>query len=436
VFAGKKWLLGLLRRWLASLLPECPAQDDRTILSPPMPGGCLRCRHSERRSGEDVSVAGQQDRPGAVETESDKLVQRMERLPPGHPSSPYDEDGTRKPPVARPTDRELPLPDERNPDANPAALGSSSGEVPDRRFSDTRDLTAQEPASPNADGQEAAGQESLEGKINPDDVPEDSAPNAEARTSETHNPEAPQPDSRSWWEALPHFKEEWKHHEERWPQEQHPQVDRSQDEPGSWRGDGGRPLSARDNASVDACCDRIAKAEDRITSRVEDTERASAGGLVGKEFRLKERDSLKDKVAAAREGASGADFDRILANVHDAVRYTLQYDEADYTEGVQADVGWLKGQGFDLVRLKNFWNDAEYKGINSQWHDGETGQTFEMQFHTPASFAAKQITHKAYERIRNPQTTKDESRELHDYQREVSSRFPIPIGAPEIPEYP
>ena len=380
-------------------------------------------------------MAGQQDRPSAVETGSDNLVQRMERLPPGHPSSPYDEDGSRKPPVDRPADRELPLPDERKPDAGPAAPDSSSEDVPDRRFSDARNLTAQESASPSTDEQEPTGQQHREGRINPDEVPGDSAPHAEAHIREPRDPES-QSDSQSWSEMLPHFKERWERHEQRWPQEQSAEADRSNDEPGSWRGDSGRPLSARDNASVDACCDRIAKAETRITTRVEDAERASAGGLVGKEFRLKERDSLKDKVAAAREGASGADFDRILANVHDAVRYTLQYDEADYTAGVQADVGWLKGQGFDLIRLKNFWNDTEYKGINSQWHDRETSQTFEMQFHTPASFAAKQITHKAYERIRNPQTTKDESRELHDYQREVSSSLPIPIGAPEIPEYP
>jgi hypothetical protein len=59
-----------------------------------------------------------------------------------------------------------------------------------------------------------------------------------------------------------------------------------------------------------------------------------------------------------------------------------------------------------------------------------------MQFHTPVSFEAKQITHKAYERIRNPLTTEKESGELRDYQREVSSKIPTPIGAPDIPEYP
>ena len=59
-----------------------------------------------------------------------------------------------------------------------------------------------------------------------------------------------------------------------------------------------------------------------------------------------------------------------------------------------------------------------------------------MQFHTRESFEAKQITHKAYEQLRDPQTTEDESGELHDYQREVSSKIPIPIGAQDIPEYP
>ena len=255
---------------------------------------------------------------------------------------------------------------------------------------------------------------------------------------------APQPpsadasrtDSRSWWEVLPRLKEQWEHHKERWPQEQRPPVNRSTDEPGSWRGDSGRSLNARDNAHVDAWCDRIAKAEERVTSRMEDTERVSVGELVGKKYCLKEPDRVKEKVAAAHEVASNADSDRILADVRDAVRYTLQYSNADYAEGVQSDLGRLKDHGFDLIKLKNFWDDAEYKGINSQWQDKETSQTFEVQFHTAESFDAKQLTHKAYERLHSLRTTRHESRELHDYQREVSSRIPIPNGALDIPEYP
>ncbi len=40
------------------------------------------------------------------------LRQRLERLPPGHPSSPYHDDRSRKPPVVRLKDLELPLPGE------------------------------------------------------------------------------------------------------------------------------------------------------------------------------------------------------------------------------------------------------------------------------------------------------------------------------------
>jgi hypothetical protein len=35
---------------------------------------------------------------------------QLEALPPGHPSSPWNEDGTRKPPPPRLRDMELPLP--------------------------------------------------------------------------------------------------------------------------------------------------------------------------------------------------------------------------------------------------------------------------------------------------------------------------------------
>jgi hypothetical protein len=409
-------------------------------------------------------VAGQKDRPVMLDSASDDLTQRMERLPPGHPSSPYDEDGTRKPPVPRTTVRELPLPDEIDGDAGPDE--SAEPAVPDsppegdtdQGSLDTHDLTDKKQASFEAAGQDAAGREAGQdaagqdagreaagreagqdagkGKTGADKASESDAQDGEASVTGPPTPETSPPDSRSWWQALPHLKEQWEHHKERWPQEQHQPADRSNDEPNSWRGDSGRTLNPRDNAQVEAGCDRIAQAESRITDRMEDAERASEGLLAGKEFRLKDRDRLKDKVAAAREGAPGADSIRILANIHDAVRYTLQYDDSDYAERVQSAVGLLKNRGFDLIKLKNFWDDSEYKGINSQWLDRGTGQTFEMQFHTPISFEAKQVSHKAYERLRNPRTTEEESGELHDYQREVSSKIPKPIGAADIQEFP
>jgi hypothetical protein len=381
-------------------------------------------------------VAGQQDRPGAVETESDNLGQRMERLPPGHPSSPYEEDGTRKPPVARPTDRELPLPDERNPDADPVGPGSSSGEVPDRRFSVTRDLTAQEPASPNADEQEAAGQQSLEAKINPDDVPEDNARNAEARVGETHNPEAPQSDSRSWWEALPYFKEEWKHHEERWPQEQRPQVDRSQDEPGSWRGGGDQYLNAEENLVTGHALERIRPIEEKVNATLHEIKEEVPGcDLVGLKFSLKGEERFKEKVSDEVRAKPDRSIAAISDNMPDAVRYTFQFDREDYVDGYWSTLGCMEQHGYEMDFSRNSWGSSQYNGINTRWWT-PSGQLFEVQFHTPESFEAKQLTHEAYERIRSPGASDEERGELYEFQSGVSGSVPIPADSLTIPDHP
>ena len=59
-----------------------------------------------------------------------------------------------------------------------------------------------------------------------------------------------------------------------------------------------------------------------------------------------------------------------------------------------------------------------------------------MQFHTPESFHAKQnVTHSAYERLRNFLTSDAERGELEAFQREVSSRIEVPDAALDVPEY-
>jgi hypothetical protein len=83
---------------------------------------------------------------------------------------------------------------------------------------------------------------------------------------------------------------------------------------------------------------------------------------------------------------------------------------------------------------KNYWTHPEYKGVNTRWVTPD-GQRFEVQFHTPDSFHAKHhVTHLAYERIRNA-TSRAELRELHAFQREVSSWIQVPDGAADIPDY-
>ena len=335
--------------------------------------------------------------PDRVPRGDQDLHRRMERLPPGHPSSPYDDNGARNPPVPRLKDLELPLPDESDVDSP--------------------DLTDQEPQP--ADPEDRNG--------NSQDFP---LPTAD----DTH-----QQGTQSWREEAPGFHEPSANFQEDRRGDARSPFDRSRDEPGSWRGDSGRHLPARENREINTACEQVANCEVQITKEVESTEQVAAGKLVGKEHRLKGRDRLKDKVAAAREDAPEAKLDRLIENIHDAIRYTLQYDEASYAQGVRGDVEIMKGKGLQLLRLKNLWSGSEYKGINSQWLHRETNQNFELQFHTLASFEAKQVTHGAYERLRSLHTTDTQSAEdgkLHEYQREVCARIPIPPGSLDIPDYP
>ena len=183
--------------------------------------------------------------------------------------------------------------------------------------------------------------------------------------------------------------------------------------------------------SVRLGCGEIRETEDKIVTpamhriEAEDPDRH----LVGLEFRCKGEDRIMEKVANWMAAQPDLTPDEALALVKDPIRYTFQYTEEHYTEGVNADVDRLKTAGFELVELRNSWEAEEYKGINSRWRVPGNGQLFEVQFHTQISFEAKQLTHPAYERLRNPLTSIEEQDELADFQRRVNAYVPEPPGA-------
>jgi hypothetical protein len=157
--------------------------------------------------------------------------------------------------------------------------------------------------------------------------------------------------------------------------------------------------------------------------------------LAGLEHRLKGKDRLTEKVENYLQSNVDLSTDQAFAKVKDAIRYTFRYQEQHYTERVLSDLERLKGR-FEVVDVRNSWAETEYKGVNSRWRVPDTGQVFEVQFHTQASLEAKEITHWAYEKIRNRDTSNQEREELQDYQRRVSDAIPEPPNVSEIPDYP
>ncbi|MBV9448399.1 MAG: hypothetical protein JO345_21145 [Streptosporangiaceae bacterium] len=156
--------------------------------------------------------------------------------------------------------------------------------------------------------------------------------------------------------------------------------------------------------------------------------------LVGFEHRLKGQDRIKDKVAADME-EKGRTATEALLMVKDIIRYTFVYTDESYTSSVRADLTRMEARGFQEVERRNTWSEEQYKGINSRWRDHDTGQLFEVQFHTDLSFEAKQLTHCVYERIRSPGTGRAELRELRQLQGNTCRQIPIPPDASTIQDY-
>jgi hypothetical protein len=241
----------------------------------------------------------------------------------------------------------------------------------------------------------------------------------------------------TWSEKVTESRWIWSEYQRKWPPGERPPVDRSAGPPGSWRGEGNRFLEVADNSRVEAACDLIAERErEKITPALRAIENQDTNRhLTGFDDRLKGRDRIKEKVCDTME-ETGSSSEEAISIIPDVIRYTFQYREAHYTQGVWRDIECLKDQGFELHKLKNAWSKEEYQGINSQWIEPNTGQRFEVQFHTRISFEAKQLTHDAYARLRTEQVDEFEKMVLKAFQRKVSADIPIPPGATDIPDYP
>ena len=190
---------------------------------------------------------------------------------------------------------------------------------------------------------------------------------------------------------------------------------------------------------LDDAVARVQEAEPRLSADAQAIEQENkdkyGGWLAGFEHRLKGEDRLKEKIAEKLEAEPRMTASEALREVADAIRYTYRFQPENYTRGYYDIKERFEGRGYEMYYSKNWWANPEYKGINTRWIT-QDGERFEVQFHTPDSFHAKHVvTHDAYERIRDPTTSRAELRELHAFQRAVSSRIQVPDGAADIPDY-
>jgi hypothetical protein len=139
--------------------------------------------------------------------------------------------------------------------------------------------------------------------------------------------------AENWNETAELSRWMWTEYRRRWPPESRP--------------DAASTLDHADDDRVDVECDRVAERErERISPALRDVEGQDPDRhLIGFEHRLKGRDRIKEKVCV---NINEFDFspEEAVSLVPDTIRYTFQYQEARYSQGVRADVTPLAESGF------------------------------------------------------------------------------------------
>ena len=231
-------------------------------------------------------------------------------------------------------------------------------------------------------------------------------------------------DRQGYWDEVPRFLKLRAEHEKDWQERTNAETDDSADR-------------LELPAAVAEAIGRTRKAEPAISADAEAVgqENRHDGWLEGFKHRLKGEDRLSEKIAEQLEVEPQTTAAEALHEIPDAIRYTYCFEPEKYTKGYYDIKERYESRGHEMYYSQNYWTDPEYKGVNTRWVTPE-GQRFEVQFHTPESFHAKHdVTHFAYERIRNLATSDEERGKLKEFQREVSSWVRVPDGAAGIPNY-
>ena len=508
-------------------------RDDRRQRELPQP----RSQDEARRA----DFAGPGDRPGRGSVAD--LMQRLERLPHGHPSSPYHDDGTPRPPLVRLKNLELPLPgEEREPNGGPRR-DSGGG----RHDSATQDGTAwttepapaaRDPAAVAAQPESAAASGEPTAPDEPAAAPGDliaasSEPATASREQEAivqepvtsvpaawesaaaeptvWDPVAAEPaiwdpvvaEPAIWtpapWEQETAIQDQHATQEpasqDQWAPQEQDSLTPDQELAQSQDADHEEQLGQDEQLSRDheaglgddepATQDQEAIIDDREPPAAEHPQAERAERLTAEQVRiavralgrcrlaegrsvfgsygesgltpamrrveeqldhgelvpetekyaLKSLDRFQEKLAKRIARFPGADAADLAEGIHDGIRYTFTFEAADYVEGIAETRTRVEDEGYELIEMKPSWHTDEYKGTNSRWRDSSSGVLFEVQWHTPASWEAKQKTHDAYEKIDDPSTPIEETERLRAYQRAVCSMVPIPPGALEMRGY-
>lgn len=183
------------------------------------------------------------------------------------------------------------------------------------------------------------------------------------------------------------------------------------------------------------------KKEPSVTSIMREISSDVGCELSGLEHRVKTLESYIRKVGKEIEdymeshpGVSYADDTNCaISHMYDTVRYTVLSNPDEFTSNFNKFVYYLKKKRYNINRVKNSLPDtnASYRGVNTVVTTPD-GFNFEVQFHTPESFAIKEEIHPLYEEARKATTSKARRDELESQMKKLTQSIHTPPGAESI----
>lgn len=204
---------------------------------------------------------------------------------------------------------------------------------------------------------------------------------------------------------------------------------------GSWSGNGvgeipamAKDVPAEAGRSPEAVAiattlrNEFLRIEPAITKTMTDLASKVGASMEGLQDRVKSTDSLARKIEDDSR-KDGLIFQEVAKQISDGVRYTMIFNESDYTAGVKRVEEQLSADGY-TPRTKNFWREGDpYQGVNIK--ATKNGVTAELQLHTPKSLEIKKTIHPIY---KLESKTTDPRMKYKLYMQEVryARRIPFP----------
>ncbi|OOW71016.1 hypothetical protein Xmar_18615 [Xanthomonas axonopodis pv. martyniicola] len=183
---------------------------------------------------------------------------------------------------------------------------------------------------------------------------------------------------------------------------------------------------------------RARQMEPQVTDMLRGIAARHGGQLTGTQHQLKSLSSLKQKLTQ-RMALKKQTLEEAAAGVNDALRYSVVLEPQDFTAGLRAVLSALDDQGHARVKLTNQFTvyPPVFKAINVTLRS-PAGALWEIQFHTPETFALKEHFHDLYKRahaLALGGASRAEQRTLQAPALEAFKRVASPPGCEEIDDW-